>query len=43
MVTVKFEIPNELAARIAKAYGRELKLFDMSDPENPVERDATHG
>jgi hypothetical protein len=41
MVTVKFNLTDELAARLAVAYGRALNLFDNSDPENPVPRDAT--
>lgn len=41
MVTVTFNISNELAARLATAYGRDLNLMDETDPENPVPRDAT--
>lgn len=44
-VNVNFTISDELAQRLASAYGKELGLMDedLTDPENPVytPRDAT--
>ena len=40
MVDVTISLTAPQAARVAAAFGKQLNTQDMTDPENPVPRDA---
>jgi len=41
MATLTITTTSAQNARILKAFGRQINAQDVSDPENPVPRDAT--
>ena len=41
MATLSITVTTEQVTRIVAAFGKQLNAQDMTDPENPVPRDAT--
>ena len=41
MATLSITVTNPQAARIVAAFGKQLNTQDLTDPENPVPRNAT--